>query len=207
MRIILWLATVSAAAAALYGILDIVQAPSVFTGQRAGWSIEIWGGLRLLCVIASTVCIIALWRTRGKSVDVAPVNPNPIIQAESAKTYSLNQTSGPTPMQIERTHHVDASELDEAGMYEYYYEYDIYRFSNGAICFTARSYVDDPNEAHFLGVMVSDQSRMMVDSDLAQPLFLSALVYLEGHGKTNVRWLSGRGNGYESVPKSTSCEA
>ena len=106
-------------------------------------------------------------------------------------------------MHVERTHHIDASEPDDAGMYEYHYEYDLYRFSNEAICFTARSYVDQPGEAHFLGVLVSGHSRMMVDADLAHPLFLSALAYLHGHGKNDVRWLSGRGNGYESIPKGT----
>lgn len=207
MRIILWLVTVSAPFAALYCILGIVQTASLFTGQRAERNLEIWGGLLLLWVVAFIVCIIALWRKRGNSIKVAQMRPNPITEAGRAKVLPLSQTLGPAPMHVERTHHVDASEPDEAGMYEYHYEYDVYRFSNGAICFTARSYVDDPNEAHFLGVMVRGQSRMMVDSDLAQPLFLSALVYLDAHGKTDVRWLSGRGNGYESVPKSTSCEA
>lgn len=105
------------------------------------------------------------------------------------------------------TRHWDiASEPDDAGMHEYYYEYDIYRFSDGAICFTARSYVDEPHKAHFLGVLVRGHSRLMVDSDLAQPLFLSALAYLQAQGKKDVCWLSGsgRGNGYESVTPGTS---
>ena len=77
-------------------------------------------------------------------------------------------------MHVQRTHHIDASESDEAGMHEYHYEYDIYRFSDGVLCFTARSYVDQPGEAHFLGIEVRGKSRLMVDRDLAQPLFLSA---------------------------------
>lgn len=104
-------------------------------------------------------------------------------------------------MHVQSTHHVDATEPDEAGIHEYHYEYDIYRFSDGVLCFTARSYVDQPGEAHFLGVEVRGKSRLMVDPDLAQPLFLSALDYLQAQGKTDLRWLSGRGNGYETVPR------
>lgn len=106
-------------------------------------------------------------------------------------------------MHIEPTHHVDASEPDEAGMHEYHYEYDVSRFSDDVICFTVRSYADEPAEAHFLGVTVRGHSRMMVDSDLEQPLFFSALAYLQANGKSDVRWLSGRGNGYESAPRGT----
>ncbi|RYF38476.1 MAG: hypothetical protein EOO27_50750 [Comamonadaceae bacterium] len=102
-------------------------------------------------------------------------------------------------MQVERTHHIDASEPDDAGMYDYHYEYDLYRFSDGVRCFTARSYVHQPGEAHFLGIEVRGKPRLLVDADLAQPLFLSALDHLQAHGKTDLRWLSGRGNGYEAV--------
>lgn len=84
-------------------------------------------------------------------------------------------------------------------MYEYHYEYDIYRFSDGVRCLTARSYVDQPGEAHFLSIELRGKSRLLVDRDLSQALFLSALEYLQAQGKTDLRWLSGRGNGYETV--------
>lgn len=32
-------------------------------------------------------------------------------------------------MHIERVHQIDSSEPDASGMYDYYYEYDIYRFT------------------------------------------------------------------------------
>jgi hypothetical protein len=105
----------------------------------------------------------------------------------------------PHAMHVERSHHVDASEPDEAGLHEYHYEYDIYSFSDGVRCITARSYADQPSEAHFLGIEVRGKSRLMVDRDISQPLFLSALEYLQAQGKTDLRWLSGRGNGYETV--------
>ena len=110
-------------------------------------------------------------------------------------------------MHVERTHHVDASEPDDDGMYEYHYEYDIYRFTDDAICLAARSYVHTPDEAHFLGIEVRGHSRMLVDRDLARPLFRSAAEYLQAHGKRDLRWLSGRGNGYEPVPASADRQA
>lgn len=103
-------------------------------------------------------------------------------------------------MQVGRTHHIDASEPDEAGMHEYHYEYDIYRFVDEAACFVARSYTDQPTEAHFLGVQVDGRDRLMTDADLAHPLCLAAQDYLRGEGKVELNWLSGRGNGYEAVP-------
>jgi hypothetical protein len=53
-------------------------------------------------------------------------------------------------MEVTTTHHIDASEPDAKGMYDWYYEYDLYRFSEGAIALIARSYVDKTYEAHFL---------------------------------------------------------
>lgn len=105
-------------------------------------------------------------------------------------------------MHVERTRHIDASEPDEAGMHEYHYEYDAYRFIDGAVCLAARSYVDQPEEAHFLGIEVNGRSRILVDSDLTHPLFLAAQAHLHAEGKTHLNWLSGRGNGYEAVPQS-----
>ncbi|MBK7146468.1 MAG: hypothetical protein IPH76_15130 [Xanthomonadales bacterium] len=53
-------------------------------------------------------------------------------------------------MRVDRTRHIDSSEPDASGMLDYYYEYDIYRFVEGAECLVARSYTDSPQEAHFL---------------------------------------------------------
>ena len=103
-------------------------------------------------------------------------------------------------MHIERTHHIDASDPDENGMHEYYYEYDIYRFTDDSICFVARSYIDEPDEAHFLRIEVNGGTRLMVDADLMHPLLLAAQAYLLNAGKIQLHWLSGRGNGYEPVP-------
>jgi hypothetical protein len=103
-------------------------------------------------------------------------------------------------MLIDRTHHIDASEPDESGMYDYYYEYDIYRFTDESSCLVARSYTSEPEEAHFLRIEANGNPRSMEDTDLSHPLFLAASAYLCTEGKLQFRWLSGRGDGYESVP-------
>ncbi|RNF86235.1 hypothetical protein [Montanilutibacter psychrotolerans] len=110
-------------------------------------------------------------------------------------------------MHIECTRQLDASDPDASGNYEYYYEYDMYRFTDGAICFVARSYTDEPDEAHFLRIELDGTPRPMTDSDLARPLFLAAQAHLHGAGKVHLRWLSGRGNGYEPVPSGLHHEA
>ncbi|RYG58294.1 MAG: hypothetical protein EON56_00110 [Alphaproteobacteria bacterium] len=104
-------------------------------------------------------------------------------------------------MQVERTHHIDTSVPDGAGLHEYHYEYDLFHFSDGVLRFTVRSYVDQPSEAHFLRIEVRGKSRLMADPDLAQPLFLSASNYLQAQGKRDLRWLISRGNGYETVSR------
>ena len=47
-------------------------------------------------------------------------------------------------VEIESTHHIDAGEKGADGRYDYYYEYDLYRFSDGATVIVARSYADEP---------------------------------------------------------------
>lgn len=103
-------------------------------------------------------------------------------------------------MLIECTRHIDASEPDADGFYDYHYEYDIYRFTDGAACVMARSYTYQEDEAHFLRIELDGVPRLLTDADLARPLFLEARDHLIGLGKTRLQWLSGRGNGYEPVP-------
>lgn len=103
-------------------------------------------------------------------------------------------------MQIEQSHHIDASEPDADGNFEYHYEYDLYHFRDGPTRLSARSYVDEPGQAHFLGIEHHGRPRQLRDTDLAHPLFVAAAAFLRGQGKTRLQWLSGRGNGYETVP-------
>lgn len=107
-------------------------------------------------------------------------------------------------MRVDVTHHIDTCEPDALGQYEYYYEYDIYRFSadgegNSDVTLIARSYGDTRHEAHFLNVEVRGSARPLRDADLQTPLFVEAVAYLRNAGKHHISWLSGRGNGYELV--------
>ncbi len=110
------------------------------------------------------------------------------------------------PMQVERVRHVDCGEPDASGMYDYEYEYDIYRFSDAATCLVARSYTDTPAEVHFLSIEVAGKSRLLQPADLAHRLCGLAQAYLRREGKREIRWLSGRGDGYEPVPVDSALE-
>lgn len=103
-------------------------------------------------------------------------------------------------MHVEHSHRIDASERDAAGRYDYYYEYDLYRFVEGTIGLVARSYIDEADEAHFLRIQIDGNERLMEDADLARPLFMATREHLRSIGKVQLRWLSGRGDGYEPVP-------
>lgn len=104
------------------------------------------------------------------------------------------------PVRVERARHVDCSAPDASGAVDYHYEYDIYRFVQGRRCLVARSYVDTPDEAHFLSIEINGRSRLLKKADMLRPLCLFAQAQLRREGKQQLRWLSGRGNGYEPVP-------
>src|SRR5688572_441473 len=94
-------------------------------------------------------------------------------------------------MQVTITHHIDASERDGDGYYKYYYEYDLYVFTNGELSFVARSYKDTSAEASFLRAESNQQVRPLKETDLSHPLFLEAVTYLDQLGKTKLNWLKG----------------
>ena len=103
-------------------------------------------------------------------------------------------------MEVTVTHHVDASEPDAQGAYEFYYEYDLYAFRDGNLKLTARSYIDSPGEAHFLNIERGGTPRLLRRGDLESALFSQAVAYLRNAGKHRLTWLSGRGSGYQPVP-------
>ena len=105
----------------------------------------------------------------------------------------------PKDMKIKTTHHVDAGEPDAEGACDYRYEYDLYFFSEDEVAVVARSYIDDPEEAHFLRMEIDGKPQLMKRADLRRPLLVSAARHLRAAGKKRLNWLSGRGDGYESV--------
>ncbi len=64
----------------------------------------------------------------------------------------------------------------------------------------ARSYADDPEEAHFLRIEIGGAGRLLCDEDLSRKLLQDSVRYFKLAGKKRVTWLSGRGgSGYELV--------
>src|SRR4051794_7209840 len=102
-------------------------------------------------------------------------------------------------MKVKITHHVDANEPDAEGESEYHYEYDLYVFSEDGVAVVARSYIDEPDEAHFLRIEIDGKPQLMKRADLRRPLVVSAARHLSNTGKKRLTWLSGKGNGYEPV--------
>ena len=102
-------------------------------------------------------------------------------------------------MDVATTHHIDSSEPDALGRYEWRYEYDLYRFVDGETVLIARSYVDETDEAHFLRIESAGNHRMLSKDDLRLPLFIQSMRYLRNAGKIKLQWLSGRRNGYELI--------
>jgi hypothetical protein len=104
-------------------------------------------------------------------------------------------------MEIETTHHVDASPKNVDRSHAFFYEYDLFRFSAGGIAIVARSYTDQPQEAHFLRIERGGKSDRLEVEDLRRTLFVQAVLYLKGVGKDQLSWLTERG--YEPLAPTT----
>jgi hypothetical protein len=103
---------------------------------------------------------------------------------------------------VSRKHCIDKMGPDANGLYEFYYEYDLYEFSQGSETLHARSYTSEPEEAHVLGIESGGQRGLLAESDLAKALVRAALEYLRTTGKTKLTWLdpSNEVNGYSPIP-------
>jgi hypothetical protein len=102
-------------------------------------------------------------------------------------------------VQIEKTHHIDCSEPDADGRYDWHYEYDLFRFAAGDVALVARSYVDSKDEAHFLRVERAGKPLFLSAADLESPLAVAAIHHLRECGKKHIKWLSSAG--YEPFEK------
>ena len=96
-------------------------------------------------------------------------------------------------MKVTASHHIDASEPDENGFYDYHYEYDIYEFSRDGRTYFARDYVDEPDQAAFTSCLEGEESRLLEAADLTHPLLVQAAHYLNAAGKTRLDRLSKTG--------------
>ncbi|GKQ48546.1 hypothetical protein [Pseudomonas syringae] len=106
-------------------------------------------------------------------------------------------SQGPGAIRMERYHHIDASEQDKDGFYDYYYECDMYYFTEGTLSLVARCYTDDADEANFMGIEFDGYDRSLESDDQSLPLVSAALAQLKADGKT--KFFTFTGKGYESV--------
>jgi hypothetical protein len=67
MRKVFWIISAFSSLAALYCLAAIVQAGSLFAGERAQRNLEFWGTLFVILVVAFLTSLILLWRTRNRS--------------------------------------------------------------------------------------------------------------------------------------------
>jgi hypothetical protein len=115
-------------------------------------------------------------------------------------THRRNQQE-PPKMEVQITHHIDASEPGAPVNQTFRYEYDIYRFSDGGeTALVARSYKDLPEQASFLRIERNGKHELLKPGDLEHLLFLEAVSYLRGIGKRELLWLNERSaEGYDPV--------
>lgn len=91
-------------------------------------------------------------------------------------------------MNIDKSHHIDKSEPDADGMYEYYYDYYIYEFTEGNLKLIARSYENEP-EAQFLGLEKDGEKAFLSKSILNEPLLQQAIEHLKKEGASSISYL------------------
>lgn len=96
-------------------------------------------------------------------------------------------------MDVNITQKVDKGEREANGKYDFYYEFEVFEFSESDLCYVARSYKDESSEAHFLRKKISGKVGQIKSNDLKAPLFLEATKYLRQKGKTTLKYLGDKG--------------
>jgi len=76
----------------------------------------------------------------------------------------------------------------DGGPYEFYYDYDVYRFEEGGTAVTVRSYRDEPRMASFSGLEVAGNDRPLERADFHLPLVRAAVQHLRAIGKQELTW-------------------
>ncbi|CDZ41410.1 Hypothetical protein NGAL_HAMBI1146_43560 [Neorhizobium galegae bv. officinalis] len=110
---------------------------------------------------------------------------------------ALRGRSAPAwPMTVEVSHHVETSEPDGDGFYDYHYEYDVYEFSDGVLTLLVRAYSDEPEKAALMGWNRGKTRYWLKKQDLHHPLVLEAAAYLRASGKSRLDWLDRVNRGY-----------
>jgi hypothetical protein len=100
-------------------------------------------------------------------------------------------------MNVDKSHHIDKSEPDANGLYEYYYDYHLYEFTEGDFTLIARRYTNE-SEAHFLGLERAGEKAFLSKSILNEPLLHQAIEYLKKEGTNAFSYLDER-EGYVEI--------
>jgi hypothetical protein len=89
----------------------------------------------------------------------------------------------------------------DGGPYEFYYDYDVYRFEEGHTAVIARSYRDEPGVASFSGFEVAGTDRPLQRTDFHLPLVRTAVQHLRAIGKQELTWFGSSATGtYCPIP-------
>ena len=99
-------------------------------------------------------------------------------------------------MKVTKEHQIDAGEKDAEGYYDYFYEYDIYTFTENGKKLIARKYTDDET-AHFLRIKSGGKERMLMKEDLETSFISKAIQHLRNEGIEEVEYLAN--SGYERI--------
>jgi hypothetical protein len=102
-------------------------------------------------------------------------------------------------VKVDVAHQIDSSEPNAEGLYDYFYEYDDFTFSDGPISYLARSYADRPQEASFRARIEDGRHQALTRQDLQHPLLLEARSWLRDAGKTELNWLDRVSGGYSRL--------
>src|SRR5476649_2134985 len=99
-------------------------------------------------------------------------------------------------MKVDISHHIDASERRPDGLYDYYYEYDDYTFTEGTDVLVARSYTHEPHQAALRAKIRDGQRKGLTATDLRTPFVQAVEAWFRAAGKTSIQWIGGGAKGY-----------
>ena len=127
---------------------------------------------------------------------------NALPSHSGCEAIITNKRIGNTNISVSQQHCIDSMGPDENGNYEYYYEYDIYFFTDNKQTVNARSYVDEVTQAQFLRLDTGGAERLLETTDFQSDLVKTAAEYLRSIGKHELLWLDSNNklDGYSAVP-------
>ncbi|MDJ0758290.1 MAG: hypothetical protein QNJ19_02785 [Woeseiaceae bacterium] len=105
-------------------------------------------------------------------------------------------------IEVTRSKGVDKMGPDEDGLYEFYYDFELFEFRSGSRVVHGRAYADQENEASLIAIYEDGERRLMSVSDLQADLGRAAIRYFKNIGKTDIKWLDpdNKVTGYSPIP-------